>query len=123
MSDLSDGTLGSGTVPANEDSGKGPTYRVMLGVVIFLGILIVIAVAVLVAGFIMKMSGSGPRASSGADSAFALPAGAGIETMEVSGNRLILRVRTDAGEEIDIVDIADGRLVGQVKTAAPDIPK
>ena len=37
--------------------------------------------------------------------------------MQSQPGRLILRVREAHGEEIDILDIQDGRLVGQVKTS------
>lgn len=119
-----DDGLEPGGDPVNREAGqdpkKGPTYRLMLAVVIFLGVLIVVALGAVAGGLIMKMGGHGASAR---DTGFALPAGAVIEAMEVSGNRLILRVKTDTGEEIDIIDTADGRLVGQVKSAPPGIPK
>ena len=122
MSDMSDDGVERGAAPVNQELSKGSTYRVMLAVVIFLGVLVVVALAAVVAGLFIKMGGHGGSAS-GAAAGYMLPAGATVETMQVSGNRLILRVKTDTGEEIDILDIADGRLVGQVKAAAPDIPK
>lgn len=124
MSDISDDGVERGAAPVNQDLNKGPTYRVMLAVVIFLGVLVVIALAAVVAGLFVKMGGRGGATSaSGAVAGYTLPAGGRIESMQVSANRLILRVKTDTGEEIDILDTADGRLVGQVKAAAPDIPK
>jgi len=121
---MTDDGLEPGAGPVNRDAGQepknGPTYRLMLSVVIFLGVLIVVALGAVVGGLIMKMGGGGSAAR---ETGFVLPAGAVIQSMEVSGNRLILRVKTDTGEEIDIVDTADGRLVAQVKSAPPSIPK
>ena len=52
--------------------------------------------------------GGGASAAAGAYAARRAPP---IESMQVSGNRLILKVKTARGEEIDIFDTADGHLV------------
>ena len=96
----------------------------VLGAVIFLGVLIFLGVGALAVGITMKMRGHPLAVSAASASAgLTLPAGAAIEAMEVSGDRLILRVKTDTGEEIDIVDTGDGHVVSRVTVAPPDVPQ
>ncbi len=106
----------------NAQGGKGPAHRLVLTVVIGLGILILIGVGALVVGVAMKMRGHAGAAAPGTPMALTLPAGARIESMAVSGNRLVLRLKTDTGEEIDIVDTDDGHVVSRLKAAPPDVP-
>jgi TRAP-type mannitol/chloroaromatic compound transport system permease large subunit len=98
------------------DPKKTTSYRLLLAVVIFLGALIVIALGVLVVGLVTRFPGHG--GSSGEASTFVLAPGARIVSMDAEPNRLILRIRNVGGEEIDIIDTDNGRLVGQVKAAA-----
>ena len=83
-------------------------------VVIGLGALIVIALAFVALGIVKKFSRPG---ASGAPSAavFSLPPGGRIVEMQSQPNRLVLRVHTQAGDEIDIIDTEDGRLVARIK--------
>jgi len=83
-------------------------------VVIVLGALIVIALGVLVVGLIVRFSSRGPSGT-GAGTRFTLPAGAKVIEMQTQPSRLVLHVRTEAGEEVDIIDTADGHLVSQVR--------
>jgi len=127
VSDGSFGMLGDDVKPAaatvNAADGKGPAHRLVLTVVIVLGILILIGFAALLVGVAMKLKGGhSGGAAPVASAAFALPAGAQIEAMDVSGNRLILRLKTGTSEEIDIVDTDDGHLVSRLKAAPPDVP-
>lgn len=92
---------------------QGTSNRLLKAVVIVLGALIVIALGVLVIGLVFRFSGHG--ASSPAGTRYALPSGAKIVEMQTQPNRLILHVRTGAGEEVDIIDTADGHLISQVK--------
>ncbi len=50
---------------------------------------------------------------------FTLAPGAKIVSTEVQNDRLVLHIRNVQGDEIDIIDTESGRLVGQVKSAAP----
>jgi len=83
-------------------------------VVIGLGALIVIALGAVALGIVQKFSHPGPRAAADG-TAFALPKGAVIVEMQSQPNRLILRLRSAAGEEIDIVDTSDGHLIARVR--------
>lgn len=96
-------------------------YRFAKGAVIILGVLIVVAIIALVLGFALRAGHRAPPpadAPAAAKTEIALPPGAQILSMDIDHDRLIIRVRTDAGEEIDIVDTGNGRLVGQVKAPA-----
>ncbi len=103
-------------------TAQGPAHKLVLTVVIVLGILILIGLGALVVGVAIKMRGHSGGAAPVAAASLALPAGARIESMDVSGNRLILRLKTDAGEEIDIVDTDDGHVVSRLKAAPPNVP-
>ncbi len=83
--------------------------------VIILSVLIVLAVVALLIGGLVKLGGK--TATHGASGNFQLPPGARIVEMQSQPGRLILRVREAHGEEIDILDTQDGRLVGQVKAS------
>ncbi len=78
--------------------------------------LIVIALGFVVIGIVTKFShpsASAPAAS--ATGAFALPPGAKIVEMQTQQGRLILRLHTQAGDEVDILDSDDGHLVARIK--------
>jgi hypothetical protein len=83
--------------------------------VIILSVLIVLAVVALLIGGLVKLGGK--TATHGLSGNFQLPPGARIVEMQSQPGRLILRVREAHGEEIDILDTQDGRLVGQVKAS------
>jgi hypothetical protein len=109
----------TGTTAANDEVKQSAAYRGLKAVVIILGVLIVLGLGALITGLVLKFNGRGGR---GDNNMFALPPGATIVSNEVSGSRLILRVKSDAGEEIDIVDTQDGRLVSRIKAAPPPVP-
>lgn len=91
--------------------------------VIVLSALIILALIGLVVGTVMKLSGRSTQMfGGGAMTAFALPPGAIILRTETQPGRLIVHVRSPQGDEIDIIDTADGHLVSQVKAAPPPPP-
>jgi hypothetical protein len=97
------------TVTVGKSENRNPAYRGMLAVVIILGVLIVVALGALVVGFAMRLGGHSP--SHNQPSAFVPPSGARIIAVETSGDHVVLHLRTTSGEEIDIVDTENGRLV------------
>lgn len=109
MSDIP--PVSNGPVPENQT----PAYKAAKMAVIILSILIVMALVALVVGGLTRLGGK--TATHGAAGTFQLPPGARIVEMQSQPGRLILRVRETHGEEIDILDTQDGRLVGQVKTS------
>lgn len=85
-------------------------HRVLVAVVIGLGVLFVIAVVV---SIVLAVTRHAPAHA--AAEAFSLPPGAAVVAMQSQQNRLILHVRSPAGDEIDIVDTADGHLVARIR--------
>ena len=94
---------------------QSPGYRAAKLAVIILSGLIILAVIALIIGGIAKLSGKPKAGTLGSSSTFQLAPGSRIMAMESQPDRLILRIRTATGEEIDILDTRDGHLVGQVK--------
>jgi hypothetical protein len=95
-------------VPASPAS-----YRGLLALVIILGALIMIGVGALVAG---AMLGAGRRAETTTPYVTAVPApGARIESAELQGNRILMRLTGATGDELVILDAASGRLLGRVR--------
>jgi len=103
---------------AASDPKSAPTYRVLKAVVIGLGVLIVLALGALAVGIARTMSGPAARtaAAAGPASVTALAPGSHILSMQASGDRLALLVRTRAGDEVDIVDLNTGKLVAKIKS-------
>jgi flagellar biogenesis protein FliO len=119
-----DGLAGADlSVNAPAKSGPPPGQKIVLGVVIFLGVLILIAMGALVVGLAKKFTHGGKTtAPVVAAQSLKLTPGSKIEALEVSGDRLVLRVMTATGEEIDIVDLKDGHVISRITTAPPDVP-
>ena len=112
MSDLSEpGTA----LPAQPDKSS-IAYRGALAAVIFLGVLIVIAVGVLIVGLVTHFSGA-HKAAAPAFAEFTLAPGNRLVSEDVSGDRLVLRLRGPSGDEIDIIDTETGRLIAKIRSA------
>lgn len=113
MADLS----GIDTRPSSAPVRQSAAYRGMLAAVILLGVLIVIALGVLVVGLFTHLGhGSQPAAATGA-AEFTLAPGTRVVAMDVAADRLVLRLRGSAGDEIDIIDVESGRLVAKIRSA------
>ena len=112
MSDMP--PVSNGPLPENQTA----SYKAAKAAVIVLSVLIVVALAALVIGGITRLGGkSSSRRTDPAS--FQLPPGAHIVEMQSQPGRLILRVRDKRGEEIDLIDSQDGRLVAQIRST-PD---
>jgi hypothetical protein len=61
------------------------------------------------------LSGGSKKAAAQLPSNFTLAPGSRILSMDSQPGRLILRIKTTTGEEIDILDTQNGHLIGQVK--------
>ena len=92
----------------------------MRTVVIGLGLLMVVMFALVLAKLFSAMQGhETSEAAPDKPTVFTLAPGAKIVSTEVQNDRLILHIRNVQGDEIDIINTESGRLVGQVKSAAP----
>ena len=100
---------------ASGTPSTAPSYRGLLALVILLGALIMLGVGALVAGAVL----GGGRARDTAPFNATLDApGAHIESSEIQGNRILLRLTGPKGEELVILDAASGRLLGRVSVNA-----
>lgn len=104
----------------NADPTKTTSYRLARAAVIILGVLLALAFVLLVVGLIWRMTGHAPQGTTSEASTahFTLAPGARIVSLDSQPGRLILRIRSSAGEEIDIIDTGTGKLIGQVKAPA-----
>ena len=85
----------------------------MLTLVILLGALIMIGVGALIGGAFVS---AGSRASTASPYVTAVPApGARIESAEIQGNRILMRLTGGQGDELVVLDAASGRLIGRVR--------
>ena len=92
--------------------------RALKILVVAMGVLLVIGFAALIAGIAGKMSRDRPGASVErpfAASAIDIPAGARIETMTTSSNRLILDLALpDGGRLLLVLDLTTGARLGTI---------
>jgi hypothetical protein len=95
------------------------SHRGLLALVILLGAAILLGVGALIAGAFLKLGG-GPRGAARSEpyvQNLAAP-GAHIESANLDGNRLLIRLSGPDGEELVVLDAASGRVVGRVRVAA-----
>lgn len=110
---------GAGAAPP----GRTGTERLLLGVVIALGVLMVAALgAVLIrivhlstqASLPALVAPSTPVATLPEAARLALPAGAVVRSISLSGDRLAVHYEAPAGAGIVIVDVASGHTIGRL---------
>jgi hypothetical protein len=105
-----------------ENSGRGPTYRAALIAVIILSVLFVAGIIALIVGFMRQY-----EIYRGGHGKVALPAGAApavvelepgthIVSVRTDSNRLILQLATPRGNEVEVMDLATGKLLFRVAT-------
>ena len=105
----------SGTVPANDDPRNTSSYRAARAIAIGLGVLMVLMFIVVVVTLVSRIFGHGGSAPvSEASSINQLPAGSRITDLKVDSGHVVVRIRTDQGEEIRIIDDASGRIVSRI---------
>lgn len=98
---------------------RGAAYPFLVAAVILLGVLIVIALGVLVVGLSMHLGGRGASRGEPSPTQFTLAPGARVVSADVSGDRLVLRLKGSFGDEIDIIDLETGGLVARLRSAPP----
>jgi hypothetical protein len=108
------------------DPRSAKAYRRARLAVIILTTLLVLGMVALVAGFVrqarlMMASHAAVRTvvSEGAAATVMLAPGARIVSATTEAGKLVLQVATPSGGEVEIIDLASGKLTGQVKTQAP----
>ena len=110
----------SDTVESNPKATLG--YRLALGAVITLGGLIVIAIGILIIGFAMgwnKPHAPPAPANPAKPVSMTLAPGYRILSSDTQPGRLVLHVRSETVDEIDIIDLNDGHIITQIHAEAP----
>jgi hypothetical protein len=92
------------------------SYRALLALVIILGVLIVVGLVGLIVAAMMGAGRRGAEATGPAPYVTSVPApGARIESAELQGNRILMRLSGGEGDELVILDSNSGRLIGRVR--------
>ena len=89
-----------------------PSYRGPLIVVIILGVLIVLALGALIMGAILRLTASRVPATPYLET-LAAP-GQRIESTQLDGNRILVRLSGANGDELVMLDAVSGRVLGRV---------
>ena len=112
--------MNSEVTEAPVDGRSAANYRLALGAVIGLGVVIVIVLGVMVFG-ITQGWGKKPSAAAVPQKpvAMTLAPGFRILSSDTQPGRLILHVRSDVVDEIDIIDLSDGRIISQIHAEVP----
>ncbi|HEY6577681.1 MAG TPA: hypothetical protein VIY09_00025 [Rhizomicrobium sp.] len=108
----------SGATPLVPPAKSSTAYRGALAAVIVLGVLIAIALGILVTGLVIRFSHGGHDAAA-APAQFTLAPGTRLVSMDFAADRLVVRLRGPAGDEVDIIDTQTGRLIAKIRSAAP----
>lgn len=103
----------TGVTPSSAPIKRTAAYRFLLAAVILLGVLIVIALGALVAGLATRLGRHAPTESSPTETV--LPPGTQVLSTEVSGDRLVMRLRGSGGDEIEVIDLRDGHVVAKFR--------
>jgi hypothetical protein len=128
------GNPGQAPDPNIPDAGRTRLNRLLLALVIFLGVLIVAAVLAVVYGALAgwrKQDASDLAVTSVPQTAsqqkdgfrleslqYTLPKGSTVTDLKVDHGRILVRVKTPTGEEIDTFDMASGRLIARIVVPA-----
>jgi hypothetical protein len=101
---------------APSDVTPSPNYRGLLALVIILGVLILLGVGALIAGAALR---AGNRAPAGEPyAASVLAPGERIESTQLDGNRILLRLSGPNGDEMVVLDAGSGRVIGRIAVNA-----
>jgi hypothetical protein len=93
------------------------TYRAALAAVIILSVLLVLALVAVAAGFARqyRLYRADRPSLDGAAASVSLAPDAHILSAAADSGKLVLHVRTSEGSEVDIFDLATGRLTSRIK--------
>ena len=107
---------------SQSDVKPAPSYRGLLALVIILGVLIVLGVVGLIVAAVFKArAGNGAPAApstSGAYAASVTAPGERIESTQLDGNRILLRLSGPNGDELVVLDAGSGRVIGRIAVNA-----
>ena len=92
-------------------------YRLALAAVIFFGVLIVIGVGALIVGLTKGWGASTPAPSETVH--MSLKPGYTILSTDTQPGRLVLHLRSQEKDEIDIIDLTDGHIISIISAQSP----
>ena len=101
-----------------KESKSAGTYRAALAAVIILSILLGLGVIGLVAGFARQYrlyQADRPTPAGSVSASIRLAPGAHIVSATSDAGKLVLHIQTMEGGEVEIIDLATGKLTGDVK--------
>ena len=118
----------TGSLADNDDEAPPPVaagppslvkQRVLLAVVIILGVAIVVAFAILVVGLVTGAP-RGTSADGGKPWAYTLDVAPGtrIDGVSAEAGRVVVRLTGPQGEDVVLIDAANGKVVGRIHVAA-----
>jgi hypothetical protein len=97
---------------ATSDAPNVPSHRGLLALVIILGALILLGVVGLIVAAVLKAQTRAP-----ADASFAatvLAPGAHVESAQLDGNRILIKLSGPSGEELVILEAVSGHVLGRI---------
>jgi hypothetical protein len=104
-------------VMPQSDASNAPSYRGLLALVIFLGVLIVLGVGALIVTAVLR-AGNRPQPVAVTTpetvlTTLAAP-GKSIQSTQLEGNRILVRLAGTNGEELVVLDADTGRVIVRV---------
>lgn len=122
-------TQPTSTAPAASAEPHPPHVRALKFLVIAMGVMIVVGLLTVI-GRIVYLASTGPRQAAVASSSIrlapsvklALPAGAHIRQVSLSGDRLAVHYETASGTGIALINLASGAIVSRIEVV-PELPQ
>lgn len=110
--------------PGSDAAPASPLNKFLIGVIVAMSLVAVLLVVFAIYRIAFHAKSQSPAAVELPLPApdVTLPARSVIQSLQVSGDRLIVQLRTERGDEIDILDLKNGHLVARVVTATPPAP-
>ena len=108
-------------ISTQSDPKVTASYRVALAAVITLGALIVIGLLVIVVGLTLGWNKPAPPPAPVTPKPLSMTLAPGftILSSDTQPGKLILHVRSATMDEIDIIDLNDGHIIGQIHAESP----
>lgn len=99
------------------DPRSSGTYRAAMAAVIILSVLLVLAVIGVVAGMVRqyRIYQAGRPVPAGPAASLSLAPGTHIVSAATEGGKLVLHVQTPQGAEVEIFDLATGKLTAEIR--------
>ncbi len=105
-------------------TGDSPSLRMLKYAVIGMGVVLILGFFVILARIVYLTSRMDASLPAGQEFSVAVPAGAEVTSMSLSGNRLALHLAGPGGADrfITVIDLASGAVVSRVRLAPSSNP-